>query len=72
MESITARMAEALAARRTTEQVASIDNITDKETDEEPNRRRSLYNGGLALGYLFPPATATPTTTSASRSNTSR
>jgi hypothetical protein len=54
MEALTARMAEALATRRTTEQVANIDNITERETENEPNRRRSLYNGGLALGYGFP------------------
>jgi hypothetical protein len=54
MEALTARMADALTARRSTEQVASLDNITAKETENEPDRRRSLYNAGLALGYLFP------------------
>lgn len=54
MEALTVRMADALVRRRGTEQVASLDNITGKESDKEPDRRRSLYNGGLALGYLFP------------------
>jgi hypothetical protein len=54
MEAVSLRMADALVLRKNTEQVASLDNITAKETDKEPERRRSLYNGGIALGYLFP------------------
>jgi hypothetical protein len=54
MEATTQRMADALVSRKTTEQVASIDNITEKEQDAEPERRRSLYKGGVAVGYLFP------------------
>lgn len=54
MEALTVRMADALVRRRGTEQVASLDNITGKEARQEPERRRSLYNGGFALGYLFP------------------
>lgn len=54
MEALTVRMADALAGRRTTEQVASLDNITAREAEKEPDRRLSLYHGGMALGYLFP------------------
>jgi len=34
--------------------VASVDNISQKESEDEPNRRQSLYRGGVAVGYLFP------------------
>lgn len=54
MEALTTRMADALTTRRSTEQVASLDNITAKEAEEDPTRRRSLYHGGVALGYAFP------------------
>src|SRR5690606_8589923 len=57
MEALSVRMADAMASRRSTEQVASLDNIIEKERDKEPERRRSLYNAGLALGYLFPVGT---------------
>ncbi len=54
MEAVTRRVADALNARKSLEQVASLDNITEKEETKEPVRRRSLFAGGLALGYLFP------------------
>lgn len=54
MEAVAQRMADALILRKSLEQVATLDNITAKEQDQEPERRRSLYNGGVALGYLFP------------------
>lgn len=54
LEAVTRRVGEAVVARRTLEQVASIDNITEKEEAKEPARRRSLYAGGLSLGYLYP------------------
>jgi hypothetical protein len=54
MEAVTVRMADALMARKTTDQVASVDNISEKEAEDEPDRRRSLYKGGIAVGYLFP------------------
>lgn len=56
MEAVTVRMADALMLRKTTDQVASIDNISEKESESEPDRRRSLYRGGVAVGYLFPAA----------------
>lgn len=58
MEALTIRMADALMSRRTTEQVASLDNITAKEAEEDPTRRRSLYHAGVALGYVFPVGTS--------------
>ncbi len=58
MEALTIRMADALTTRRTTEQVASLDNITAKEADADPTRRRSLYHAGVALGYVFPVGTS--------------
>lgn len=54
LEAVTRRVAEALVSRKSTEQVASLDNITEKEETREPTRRRSLYAGGLSLGYLYP------------------
>lgn len=54
LETVSLRMADALATRRSTEQVASLDNITARESEKEPERRLSLYHGGMALGYLFP------------------
>jgi hypothetical protein len=49
---------EAVVARLSVEKVASVDNITLKEEDQEPTRRRSLYAGGLSLGYLYPVGTS--------------
>lgn len=54
LEAVTRRVGEAVVARQSLEQVASIDNITQKEETQEPTRRRSLYAGGLSLGYLYP------------------
>jgi hypothetical protein len=54
MEAVTLRMADALMTRKTADQAASVDNITEKEVDEDPARRRSLYRGGVAIGYFFP------------------
>jgi hypothetical protein len=54
MEAVTLRMADALMQRKTADQAASVDNITEKEVDEDPARRRSLYRGGVAIGYFFP------------------
>ncbi len=52
-EAVTQRMSDALLNHRTTEQVASLDNIVQKE-EKEPERRRSLSASGVALGYLYP------------------
>jgi hypothetical protein len=54
LEAVTRRVGEAVVARKTFEQVANVDNITQKEEEQEPTRRRSLYAGGLALGFLYP------------------
>lgn len=54
MEAITRRMADALLTRKTLEQAATVDNITQREAEHEPERRRSLYSGGISLGYMFP------------------
>lgn len=55
MEAVTARMAEAVTSRSTTEDVASLDNVTEYEQkDNQLKRRRSSYSMGLAVGYLFP------------------
>jgi hypothetical protein len=55
MEAVTSRMAEAVTSRSTTEDVASIDNVTEyEEKDNQVRRRRSTFSMGLAAGYLFP------------------
>jgi hypothetical protein len=54
MEAVTLRMADALLKRKTAEQVTTVDNLTEKESTLEPERRRSLYKGGIAVGYMFP------------------
>ncbi len=54
MEMVTRRMADALASRQDAEKVATVDNITQREVESEPERRRSLYSSGVSLGYLFP------------------
>ncbi len=54
LEPVTKRIADAVLNRKSIEEVASLDNITDKEENKAPSRRRSLYSGGFALGYLFP------------------
>ncbi|HLP41336.1 MAG TPA: hypothetical protein VK465_07495 [Fibrobacteria bacterium] len=53
-ENATKRMAEALSKRQGTEQVASIENITEKEDNLEVNRRRHFYSSGGSLGMAFP------------------
>ena len=53
-EAVTQRMADALLNKKTTEQAASLDNITQKEETKEPERRRSLASSGVALGYMYP------------------
>lgn len=54
MEAITKRMADALLNRKNIEQAATVDNVTEKEETRAPERRRSLYAGGVRVGYLFP------------------
>jgi hypothetical protein len=54
MEAVSKRVAEALMNRKNTEQVASTENITEKEETQAPTRRRSLSCTGFSLGYLFP------------------
>ncbi|HEX2612297.1 MAG TPA: hypothetical protein VHO02_01735 [Fibrobacteria bacterium] len=55
MEAVTVRMAEAVTSRSTTEDVASLDNLTEyEEKDNQLKRRRSTYSTALSLGYLFP------------------
>ncbi len=56
LEAITKRVSDALMQGRTVDQVASLDNITGKEEESEPTRRRSLFNTGFSLGYLIPTA----------------
>ncbi len=54
LEPVTRRVSDALLAGKTTEEVASLDNITDKEENTEPTRRKSLFTTGLSIGYLYP------------------
>lgn len=54
LEAVTRRVGEAVVARKSLEEAATIDNVTLKEEVQEPTRRRSLYAGGLSLGYLYP------------------
>ena len=54
LEAVTQRMADALLKNKTLEQVATVDNITEKEETKAPERRRSLSSSGLSLGYLYP------------------
>jgi hypothetical protein len=53
-EAATRRMAEAISKRQTIEEVANVDNITEKEDNLEVNRRRHFYSTGASLGYMFP------------------
>ena len=53
-EAVTQRMADALLNRKTVEQAATVDNVTQKEETKEPERRRSLSSSGVSLGYLYP------------------
>ena len=45
-ENVTKRVAEALVNRKTTEDVANVDNIAEKEENLEINRRRHFYGTG--------------------------
>lgn len=54
LEPVTRRVADALAQRKSLEEVASTENIMGKEENGEPTRRRSLLITGFALGYLYP------------------
>ncbi len=53
-EAVTQRMGDALLSGKTAEQAVSLDNITEKESTREPERRKSLSASGIALGYMFP------------------
>lgn len=54
LEAVTKRVSDAIVARKSVDQVASLDNITAKEENREPTRRKSLFNTGFSLGYLLP------------------
>ena len=54
MQPVTRRMADALLARKTIDQVASLENVTGIETEKAPARRRSFFSSGMSLGYLWP------------------
>lgn len=54
LEAVTRRVSDAILARKSVDDVASLDNITGKEENSEPTRRRSLLNSGFTLGYLVP------------------
>lgn len=54
LEPITRRVSDAILTRKTFDQVATLDNITAKEENNEPTRRKSLYTSGFTLGYLYP------------------
>lgn len=54
LEAVTKRVSDALLQGKTVDQVASLDNITGKEETTEPTRRRSLFNTGFSLGYIYP------------------
>ncbi len=54
LEPVTRRVSDALLARKPVDQVASLDNITAKEENNEPTRRKSLYTTGFSIGYLYP------------------
>ena len=54
LEAVTKRVSDAIVARKSVDQVASLDNITAKEENSEPTRRMSLFNTGFSLGYLLP------------------
>lgn len=54
LESVTRRVSDAILARKSVDQVASLDNITGKEENTEPTRRRAMLTSGFSLGYLLP------------------
>jgi len=54
-EPVMRRIAEAIVKGKSTEQVAAIDNITEKEADEKQfKRREGFYSAGFQFGYLYP------------------
>ena len=53
-ENATKRIAEALVKRENLEQVANLDNITEKEENLETNRRSSFYSSGGSIGFTMP------------------
>ena len=53
MEQVCRRLSKSIALQETIEEVADIDNITEKE-EEEPLRRTSLSKFGINVGYYFP------------------
>jgi len=57
MEQVCLRLSKSLALKESLEQVADIDNITEKE-QEEPMRRASLSRVGANMGYFFPLGTS--------------
>lgn len=54
LEPVTRRVSDALLSGKSTEEVASLDNITSKEETSEPTRRKSLFTTGFSLGYSYP------------------
>jgi hypothetical protein len=54
-EPVLRRIAEAMVKRKSIEEVASIDNITEKEGDDTRFQRRDgFYSWGFQFGYLYP------------------
>lgn len=54
LEPVTKRMADALFNRKSSEQVAMVDNLAEKGQAEEPKRHRNLYRMGFGVGGLYP------------------
>jgi hypothetical protein len=54
LEPVTQRVSDAILNRRSFQQVATVDNITAKEENNEPTRRKSLFTSGFSLGYMYP------------------
>jgi hypothetical protein len=53
-EAATKRMADAIVNRKTLEETANVDNITEKEEDPAMNRRKSFYSMGGSAGFTAP------------------
>ena len=53
-ENATKRMADALINRKTLDEVANLDNITESEETKETNRRSSFYSSGGSIGFTQP------------------
>ncbi|MFH0920803.1 MAG: hypothetical protein V1913_10615 [Fibrobacterota bacterium] len=53
-EPLTARLAKALKERKTMDQAADVENITQQEETNEPTKRKGAYTGGLIFGYIYP------------------